>query len=233
MYVIRYYLILMSIACYNAIAIVAYDGWFSERSFMKKGLLLITATLILGACTMNKSATENVTPTAAPTAAALPTPEPTVVKATGSAETTDKTTTDLVAIKTSQGTIVVKLYPETAPNTVKNFLTKAKSGFYKNLTFHRVVPGFVIQGGDPKGDGTGGGDQPTELSQVPFKAGSLGVARGGDIKVSNDAQFFICTETEGCAHLTGQYTNFGEVVSGMDVAKTIKIGDKIESVTLQ
>lgn len=130
-------------------------------------------------------------------------------------------------IKTAKGNIEVGLYTEKAPKTIDNFLSKAKSGFYSSLTFHRVED-WVIQGGDPKGDGTGGGDQTTELSDAPFKAGSLGAARAGDIKVSNDSQFFICTTD--CSWLTGQYTNFGEVISGMDVVKKIQIGDKITGI---
>ncbi|MBP9700184.1 peptidylprolyl isomerase [Candidatus Woesebacteria bacterium] len=131
-------------------------------------------------------------------------------------------------IETSKGMIELELYPDAAPGTVSNFTTKASSGFYKNLTFHRVED-WVIQGGDPDGNGTGGGKMPTELSALPFVEGSLGVARGGDIKVSNDAQFFICTQE--CSWLNGQYTIFGKVTKGMDIVKKIAIGDKILSVT--
>lgn len=131
---------------------------------------------------------------------------------------------ETVVLKTSKGDITLKLYPDTAPQTVSNFLTKANENFYTDLTFHRVED-WVIQGGDPLGTGTGGGSMPTELSQVEFKEGSLGVARGGNIEISNDSQFFICTQD--CGWLTGQYTNFGEVVEGMDVVKDIAIGDTI------
>ncbi|MEK7458679.1 MAG: peptidylprolyl isomerase [Patescibacteria group bacterium] len=133
-------------------------------------------------------------------------------------------------ITTSKGNISVELYSKDAPNTVKNFLAKAKSEFYKNLTFHRVED-WVIQGGDPLGTGTGGGEMPSEFSQQPFGVGSLGVARGGDPKISNDSQFFICTKD--CSWLTGQYTNFGVVLNGMDVALKIAVGDKILGVTLE
>ncbi len=133
----------------------------------------------------------------------------------------------LVTIQTQKGTIELELYPDKAPNTVKNFLQKAESGFYKNLTFHRVED-WVVQGGDPLGTGTGGGKIPSEMNDIPFVAGSLGVARGMDIKINNDAQFFICTVD--CDWLTGQYTNFGKVTKGMDVVKQIAIGDKILSV---
>lgn len=135
----------------------------------------------------------------------------------------------VVQLKTSKGIIEIELYPEKAPKTVENFLSKAQSGFYTNLKFHRVED-WVIQGGDPLGNGTGGGKMPTELSDLDFVDGSLGVARGGDIKVSNDAQFFICTKD--CGWLTGQYTNFGKVIKGLDVAKKIAIGDTIGPITI-
>ena len=129
------------------------------------------------------------------------------------------------------GVIRLALRPDKAPNTVANFAAKANAGAYNGLTFHRVVPGFVVQGGDPRGDGTGGGNQPTELSDLPFCIGSLGVARAGDVRVSNDMQFFICIGA--CRHLDGGYTNFGQVTAGMDVAAAIKMGDKIKSISVQ
>lgn len=151
--------------------------------------------------------------------------EPTMNDQISVQETTSpQITATKAVIKTSKGNITLKLYPDQAPNTVSNFATKSAAGFYDGLTFHRVED-WVIQGGDPLGNGTGGGKMPTELNEVPFAEGSLGVARGGDIRVSNDAQFFICTTD--CAWLTGQYTNFGQVIEGMDVAKQIEVGDTI------
>lgn len=134
-----------------------------------------------------------------------------------------------VVISTSKGDIELTLYSQEAPKTVANFLAKAQSGFYKDLTFHRVED-WVIQGGDPKGNGTGGGQMPTELNDKPFVVGSLGVARGPDIKISNDAQFFITKKDS--PHLNGQYTNFGMVTKGMDVVEKIAIGDKILGVQI-
>lgn len=128
------------------------------------------------------------------------------------------------------GIVQMALRPDKAPNTVTTFVTKVNAGFYNGLTFHRVVADFVVQGGDPRGDGTGGGNQPTELNDLPFCKGSLGIARGGDIKVSNDAQWFICTGT--CRFLDAMYTNFGQVTGGMDVVLGIKIGDKIKSIKI-
>jgi len=133
-------------------------------------------------------------------------------------------------IKTTKGNITVTLRGDAAPRTVKNFIDKADSGFYKNLTWHRVED-WVIQGGDPQGDGSGGGSMQTELNQLPFTAGSLGIARKNDIRVSNDAQFFIAKKD--ASWLNEQYTNFGQVTDGMDVVQAITVGDKILSITVQ
>jgi cyclophilin family peptidyl-prolyl cis-trans isomerase len=198
----------------------------------------LTAGLLMAGCTSTTSNTNTdesglaLAPTIE-TKSVSATPEATPTATSASKLTTNNSKEKVMTsatIETNKGNIVVKLYPDSAPNTVKNFETKAKSGFYKNLTFHRVED-WVIQGGDPLGTGTGGGDMPTELSQVPFKTGSLGVARGQNRAISNDSQLFICTTD--CSWLTGEYTNFGEVTQGMDVAKKIAIGDKILGITVQ
>jgi len=134
-----------------------------------------------------------------------------------------------VIMQTSKGDVQLTLYLQDAPNTVGNFIEKAKSGFYNNLIFHRVED-WVVQGGDPKGNGTGGEKMPTELNKRPFVPGSLGIARGSDIRISNDAQFFIAKKE--ASWLNGQYTNFGMVTKGMDVAEQIEIGDKILGITV-
>lgn len=133
-------------------------------------------------------------------------------------------------IKTSKGDISVILFGKEAPNTVANFLNKAQSGFYKDLNFHRVED-WVVQGGDPKGNGTGGGQILAEQTTKPFMVGSLGVARGSDARINNDSQFFIAKKDADW--LNGQYTNFGIVTKGMDVVNKIKIGDKILGITLE
>lgn len=133
-------------------------------------------------------------------------------------------------ISTNAGQFTIALDSQAAPKTVENFIQKARSDYYKGFTFHRVED-WVTQGGDPKGDGTGGGDQKTELSDRNFAEGAVGVARGGDINISNDSQFFICTKD--CTFLNNQYTYFGKVTSGIDVVKQIKIGDKIESIQIE
>jgi cyclophilin family peptidyl-prolyl cis-trans isomerase len=135
------------------------------------------------------------------------------------------------AIETKDGQIVIKLYEDKTPNTVANFIKKADSDFYNGLIFHRVIDGFMAQGGDPLGTGTGGGDQPSEINNIPFVRGSLGLARGPVKEVSNDSQFFICFTTEQCQHLTGDYVNFGEVVSGLDILDKVVQGDQIIEIT--
>jgi len=133
-------------------------------------------------------------------------------------------------IKTDKGDIGLTIYGSDAPNTVKNFINKAESGFYNDLIFHRVED-WVIQGGDPNGDGTGGNLIQTELNRRPFVEGSLGVARGGDIRASNDSQFFI-TKSDA-SWLNEKYTNFGIVTSGMDVVNEITKGDKILEIIVE
>ncbi len=134
----------------------------------------------------------------------------------------------VAAIKLAGGEVLVKLYSKEAPNTVKNFLQKGNTGFYNNLTFHRVEPGFVVQGGDPKGNGTGGGTIKSELNIIPFKRGSLGLARTpANKEISNDSQFYICLSSDTCSQLSEEYVNFGEVISGMELVDKIQIGDKI------
>jgi peptidyl-prolyl cis-trans isomerase B (cyclophilin B) len=108
-------------------------------------------------------------------------------------------------------------------------VAKATSGFYDGKTFHRVED-WVVQGGDPDGTGRGGGKMPSELNDLPFSKGSVGIARGGDIKVNNDSQWFICKAD--ASWLDKQYTNFGQVTSGQDVVQGIRVGDKIKKVTV-
>lgn len=170
-----------------------------------------------------KPATEN--PSALSLPSISPSPSPAIIESM-STETQEQT----AIIKTSKGNIELILYPKEAPNTVNNFIQKAKSGFYNGKIFHRVED-WVIQGGDPDGNGTGGGKMPTELNSKPFVVGSLGVARGGDINVSNDAQFFI-TKTDA-SWLNNQYANFGIVSKGMDVVNKIEINDKILEINLE
>jgi peptidyl-prolyl cis-trans isomerase B (cyclophilin B) len=129
------------------------------------------------------------------------------------------------------GEIRLEFYPEDAPKTVENFVTLAKKGFYNGLNFHRVVPDFVVQGGCPKGNGTGGpGYQiKAEFNKQKHLRGTLAMARSQDPD-SAGSQFYICYGTT--QHLDGQYTVFGRVVSGMEHVDRIKQGDKMTSVTI-
>lgn len=135
-------------------------------------------------------------------------------------------------IKTEKGDMFVELYPFDAPKTVENFVKLAKSGFYDNLTFHRVIPNFVIQGGCPKGDGTGGpGYQiPCELTgqNQYHDRGVLSMAHAGPN--TGGSQFFICHSRQNTQHLDRKHTCFGKVVQGLEVIDNIRIGDKILSI---
>ena len=108
------------------------------------------------------------------------------------------------------------------PNHVENFLKLGRDGFYDNLNFHRVVPGFVVQGGCPKGDGTGGPGYSinAELNDREHHPGTLSMARSADPN-SAGSQFFVCLTREKCCHLDGQYTAFGQVVEGLDVVEQL------------
>jgi len=129
------------------------------------------------------------------------------------------------------GEIAIEFFPEDAPKTVENFVTLAKKGFYDGLTFHRVEPNFVVQGGDPKGDGTGGPGYKikAEFNKQKHDRGALAMARSQSPD-SAGSQFYI---TLAPAHfLDGQYTVFGRVTSGMDVVDKVKVGDKMKSVKI-
>ena len=129
------------------------------------------------------------------------------------------------------GEIRMEFYPAEAPKTVENFVTLAKKGFYNGLTFHRVVPDFVVQGGCPKGNGTGGpGYQiKAEFNKQKHVRGTVAMARSQDPD-SAGSQFYICYGST--PHLDGQYTVFGHVVSGMELVDRIKQGDRMTSVTI-
>jgi peptidyl-prolyl cis-trans isomerase B (cyclophilin B) len=140
-------------------------------------------------------------------------------------------------LDTDRGEIVLELYATEAPKTVANFERLAKDGFYNNLTFHRVEPGFVVQGGDPAGNGTGGPgyELPAEISPTEkHLRGTLAMARRGDQvnpdRKSSGSQFYICLAP--APFLDGQYTIFGGVIEGMNVVDQIKVGDHIKKVTL-
>jgi len=136
-----------------------------------------------------------------------------------------------VLIKTNKGDIKLELNPAEAPLTVNNFVALARDGFYDGVTFHRVEPGFVIQGGDPDGRGTGGPgykfkDEPVKRG---YRAGTVAMANAGPN--TNGSQFFICLADQPT--LPRNYTIFGDTVSGMDVVLNIRKGDVMQSVTVE
>ncbi len=147
----------------------------------------------------------------------------------------DKT---VVKITTNKGEMLADLYDEEMPITAGSFLLLVEDGFYNGLTFHRVVPDFVIQGGDPNGNGSGGPGFAIPLEspgKVHHERGILSMARAQPLD-SAGSQFFVCLSNndnvKSLDTLMGGYAAFGKVTSGMDVADTIRVGDKIESVTV-
>jgi len=143
----------------------------------------------------------------------------------------DDSATYEVTIATDKGDIVMELQPRLAPNTVNNFVALARQGYYDNVTFHRVVPEFVIQGGDPEGSGRGGpgykfNDEPV---QGEYTLGAVAMANAGPN--TNGSQFFICID-DCTRKLDKAYNLFGYVTSGLDVTQQIRQGDVMRSVTV-
>lgn len=132
-------------------------------------------------------------------------------------------------IKTEKGDMTVAFYYQDAPNTVANFLKLAESGFYNNVTFHRVLPNFVVQGGDPTGTGAGGPGYKIDCELAGenqyHDRGVLSMAHAG--RNTGGSQFFICHSRDNTAHLDRNHTCFGKVVEGVDVVDDIREGDKI------
>src|SRR5437867_9177825 len=141
-----------------------------------------------------------------------------------------KTPTGVITLEKG-GEIRLEFFPEDAPKTVENFVTLANKGFYNGLSFHRVVPDFVVQGGCPKGNGTGGPGYTikAEFNKQKHVRGTLAMARSQHPD-SAGSQFYICYGTT--PHLDGQYTVFRRVVSGMEHVDRIKQGDRMTSVTI-
>jgi len=127
------------------------------------------------------------------------------------------------------GEIVLELYPDVAPITVENFVSLAESGFYKGVIFHRVIKGFMIQGGDPDGTGMGGSAKTIKgefsangvENNLKHERGVISMARTSQSMDSASSQFFICHQSANVAHLDGQYAAFGRVTSGMDIVDAI------------
>ena len=137
-------------------------------------------------------------------------------------------------LHTAKGVMNIDFYDADAPNTVKNFTDLAKKGFYDGLTFHRVLDDFVIQGGCPKGNGTGGPgyniDCETSGENQYHDRGVLSMAHAG--LNTGGSQFFVCHSRTNTAHLDGKHTCFGIVTEGLDVIDQIEVGDKIEKIVV-
>lgn len=139
----------------------------------------------------------------------------------------------VATIETSRGTIVVDLFAKDAPKTVNNFVFLAREGFYEGTTYHRVIPDFMIQGGDPTGSGSGGPgyrfEDETKGNPNRHKPGTLSMANAGPN--TNGSQFFIThVKTDW---LDGKHTVFGQVKTGQDIVDSVKQGDKIIKITIQ
>jgi peptidyl-prolyl cis-trans isomerase B (cyclophilin B) len=137
-------------------------------------------------------------------------------------------------IQTEKGDMKVEFYEHDAPNTVKNFIDLSEKGFYDGLTFHRVIPDFVIQGGCPDGTGAGGPgytiDCELDGDNQYHDRGVLSMAHAG--RNTGGSQFFICHSRQNTAHLDRNHTVFGKVVEGLDVIDQIRQGDKINKVVV-
>jgi cyclophilin family peptidyl-prolyl cis-trans isomerase len=133
-------------------------------------------------------------------------------------------------VTTSKGSFTIELLPNDAPLTVDNFVRLARSGYYRNVTIHRVVPNFVIQDGDPRGDGNGGPGYQIrcEINEVPYDRAAVGMALSG--KDTGGSQWFVTHSPQ--PHLDGGYTVFGRVSRGMEVVDRIVRGDTIQSITI-
>lgn len=136
-----------------------------------------------------------------------------------------------VIIKTEKGDLELDLFADDVPYMVNNFVFLAREGFYDNTTFHRVIPGFMAQGGDPTGTGRGGPGYTfaDEITQHTHGTGALSMANAGPH--TNGSQFFITYAPQ--PHLDGRHSVFGQLTSGMDVLETLVNGDKIISVTIE
>ena len=137
-------------------------------------------------------------------------------------------------IKTNRGLMVAELYDADAPNTVANFVKLAQSGYYNGLSWHRVIPNFMIQGGCPRGDGTGGPGYTIdcELSGQLQRhdRGVLSMAHAG--RNTGGSQFFICHNRQNTQHLDRKHTVFGVLTEGLDVLDQIRQGDSIERIDI-
>ncbi len=207
-------------------------------SFGKQTFIALTLIALLGAgCTPTSKSGTTTTPAAPTNDAATAQPdvqakqEDTTMSGFPGVLPTEEMTGKVIHISTPKGDIVFELYGDTAPKAVSNFIALTKKGFYNGLTFHRREEGFVIQGGDPAGNGTGGPGYTFEdelTDSHNYDRGIVAMAnRGPD---TNGSQFFILLADYP---LPKQYTIFGKVLSGLDVVDKIAVGDVMTTVSVE
>ncbi len=187
----------------------------TRNLFPKIGIILVLAPLLAASCGG---------------AAQKPAPKPKSYSAPPSM-TIDTSKQYTATIETEKGNLILDLFASDVPLTVNNFVFLAREGFYDGLIFHRVIPDFMIQGGDPTGTGTGGpgytfADEFTKRAHV---TGALSMANSGPN--TNGSQFFITYSPQH--HLDGKHSVFGQLIDGMDVLKKIAQGDKIIQITIE
>lgn len=188
----------------------------------REALAALGAALLLAACGQGTaSSPAAVTPAGTPVRSFSAPPSMQIDPNKGYTATLD----------TTKGTITIELEPKIAPLTVNNFVFLVRQRFYDGLKFHRVEPGFVIQGGDPAGNGTGGPGYTFKDEPVaqPYKLGTVAMANRGPN--TNGSQFFICLAD--LPQLPPNYTIFGETTGGIDVVKKIQVGDAIKQATIK
>jgi cyclophilin family peptidyl-prolyl cis-trans isomerase len=213
------------------------ENWQARpASAQKKGCFLLGAALILIFAFVSLSSCASAPSTSSGgSAGKIAPPQRSNMYTSAPAMTIDVNKTYLATIKTAKGSIIAEMYPKDAPQHVNNFVFLARDGFFNGLTFHRVVPSFVIQGGDPAGDGTGGPgyNLPPEIKAKHSKGALAMARRGGPAQTtpSSGSQFYITLEPQ--PGLDGDYTVFGQVTQGMDVVQKIAVGDVIQEITIE
>ncbi|MBM2832403.1 MAG: ppiA [Dehalococcoidia bacterium] len=186
--------------------------------------ILVPVTLFFASCAAGGGGTPQSTPQSTPP------PKPKTYTA-APPMTIDKNKQYTATIETDRGNLVLELFAKDAPVTVNNFVFLAREGFYDVTTFHRIIPGFMAQGGDPTGTGTGGPGYKfaDEFSQRKHGTGTLSMANAGP--GTNGSQFFITYAPQ--PHLDGKHSVFGQLTKGMDVLKNLKNGDRMKRVTIE
>jgi peptidyl-prolyl cis-trans isomerase B (cyclophilin B) len=204
---------------------------------MRRIPLLLLAALALLACDTGGGSTPTDTPSPTSTGPVCKNPNRTTVNQLNAPPTMtiDVNKTYTARLNTARGSFTIKLNPHAAPATVNNFVYLAQQKYYDCLTFHRVVPQFVVQGGDPLGNGTGGPAYklPNETNPTPWEAGSVGMA-SSSAGVSGSQFFIVLADGPGAASLatSGVYNQFGGVTDGFDVVQKLQVGDEITSIDI-